>query len=299
MKISHKKSYKVYPDLAVKLGQAAAGKVLLHEEWFDQSGNKTKEIIYSSQGKTEQENEFVFDESGNLIEQRYFFVHEELGEQTKWNYQEGKIQSRIVSFGFGDDEEFVYRYDDDGNLRQIIRVSDDTTAEEWHFHNRLPGTHKIFDEEGNIQSESRLSYDTEGRKIEEFHLDNQNGEEAITRYTYSDNPEPDYEIFNGKNLLKERNTRTYEHLLLIKMVHETFSPDTEVLITEFIYSPEGKEESIKISDANGNVLLESFNEFGDHGLVTIEHRTENNANYGTMSYSTHYEYLFHEASYEK
>lgn len=299
MIVSHKKSLRSYPELAVRLGHAAGGSVVTQEEWFDLAGNKIREITYSTQGKAEQENRFEYDAQGQLLSQKFHFIHEDLTEETRWQYSEGKLIGRSISFGFGEDEEFEYRYDGQGNLECIIRKAEGIASEEMQYlHSKLVA-HRIFDEDGNMQSESRFTYDQDGRKTEEHYTDHQSGEQSITRFLHTEKPEPDFEVYDAAARLKEKHTKEYQGQNVIRVVHETFFPDPETLTTEFMYLPDGKQQGSKVTDAYDNLLLETRNEFNEQGFCIKEHRTENSPAYGTLSFSTHFEYTFFDSNHEK
>jgi hypothetical protein len=280
------------------MGQAGQGNILFHEEWFDQRGNKTAEIIYSTKGKPEQKNEFDYDEEGNLLRQKFHFLHEDLIEESSWKYDQGKVISKSLSFGFGDDEAFDYIYDAEGNLKSIHKRDQGIPAEEFSYENGLLVKHIQYDEEGQAISETKFSYDDQSRKTEEQHRDLLSGESNITRFLYSEKPEPDYEIYTSNGKLKDKHVREYEGKQVIRTIHETFLPDYEYLKTEFTYLPDGNQESSRLSDKDDQTLMETHSAYNEHGLIISEHRTETTPVYGQLSFTTHFEYAYHEQSIE-
>lgn len=298
MKIALKKSFKSYPELSVKLGQAAAGKVLTHEEWFDNNGNKVHEKIYSAQGKPEQDNWYEFDEEGRLVLQRFHFLHEDLQEETKWIYQNGKLAAKSIHFGFGEDEEFSYQHDDQDRLLAIIRASDQKASEDFVYESSRLIRHRIYDEEGNLQFDHQFSYDGEGRKTEEIRHDFQTGEQIKTCFKHSDKPEPDLEIYHADSELAETLIREYKDQQIIKIIQEYFIPEAEILVTEFSYFSDGKQEGSTMTDSLGQLLMQTKIEYADHGHPIAEHRNENHPQFGALSLSTHFEYQFFGAEHE-
>lgn len=299
MKIEHKRTYRYYPELSVKLGQAASGRVLFQEERFDAAGNKIHEIIYSSQGKPEQENRFEYSGDGHLIAQHFHFIHEDLREETRWHYDEGKVIAKTVRFGFGEDDAYEYRYNGEGQIIAITRSSDNGLAEDFSYDGGRLIRHRIYDEDANLQSDLHYTYDEKGRKTEERKIDLLSGESNRTCFIHSDKPEPDQEIYNEHSILTDRLSREYEGNRLFKITHEIFIPEREIIRTEFSYSADGKQEESLIFDEAGQLHVQTKTEYGDHGFPTAEHRTENNPNFGTVSISTHFEYTFFEYPNEK
>ncbi len=128
---------------------------------FDERGNTIREVEYTPDGSVDNAAEYKYDEENRLIGEVHFY-EDEVTETIRYILnEEGKRKEVETTYADGSK-----------SVKKIIRDSNTITV-------------KAFDEDGDPEEEDRITYDEQGRVIEEVKLDD-NGK-VVYRSVYEYN----------------------------------------------------------------------------------------------------------------
>ena len=269
------------------------------QQYFDEKGNKTKEIIYSEEGEEEQSIDYAYNENAQLVEEKHHFTFDEIDETTRLEYNNNLLVKRLKEFSYGSIETVEIKYNSD-NLPVSVVTKDEEGVEEESEHFEYEGKNLTHYTKQNAligkETEWWKKYDEKGNVIEEKRWDvNSPAIQTIT-YDYSKNQEePDSKVINEKGAIIEAHIKLFDEKDRI-IQHEIQQANNGLKkhITTYEYN-----------DDNQLIYLETVNQLGvierkmsaiynQKGLLQIEIKSEFEVAYGSINtFTLKYEYTFH------
>ena len=147
---------------------------IFQETSFELANQPIEEITYLSDGSIEHIYKYKYDERGNVVDEILEEGDGEVTEHRSMEYdKDGKIVKEYVHYLDGSADQLIFTYDGEGRLvgkKNIDSEGESGNYFEITFNGKLLGSETEYDSERQILTQQELSYDEEGRLIEEFHL---------------------------------------------------------------------------------------------------------------------------------
>lgn len=236
---------------------------------FDENENCIKEVEFNAAGQVENASRYKFNGHNKKIEEIHYFEDEEIGEQIRFKLDdEGKTV----------EVETVYA-DGAKSVKKIRRTEQLIEA-------------KIFDEDGDLEGEEIVKFNSKGKPVEETRIDEDKNVMQRFVYEYDNEGNITSRIEYGEGgIFMVRIIFDYDdkgNLTRLGQFNEKGKPigtttyqydekgnqvlmQTDRHIQRSAYDKEGNLMNMEVMNRVNN-LVESFNEYkyGDHGLVVEE-----------------------------
>jgi len=235
---------------------------------YDKDGNITTEIRYAPDGSESEKKIFSFDERGRLIEEINFLDTGEIADHMTFERDDrGKIVKAFKHYLDGSADTIINKYNDKGNLVEKVTIDSDEGIEAKEIMvydgDRLVN-HKIFeydeletefsyvyDNSGNITSQSKWAPDEELSRYDNFFDDKGNLIKSLK--------------YNNEEQLTERYVYQYnDEGKTVKIEEETSIGKT---ITAIEYDGKGNAIKQTVMDENENINNQVIHEYNEDNLV--------------------------------
>lgn len=245
---------------------------------FDKNNNTIKEVDYTQSGDIETASGFKYDEQNRLVEEIHYFDEEEVGEVIRYKYNdEGKTSEIETTYADGSI-----------SLKKVSRTENIISV-------------KAYDEDGEMDGEEIVKYNTDGNVVEEISLDEDKTVFDRKVYTYNDKNQLaskttfgqkeefmqkmvfEYDL-NGNVSRETQLNRKDKPVRQVVYIHNSDNKMVEWENLQYIqhmkYDEEGKLIYEETRNRNNN-MVESFTEykFGENGLLAETRSFEMGAQY--------------------
>lgn len=272
---------------------------LISESFYEPAfGRLLKEIQYSDDGQVEQIMAYTYDENGFLTGEELLEADGSVLEKRSFEPEDqGRIANEFVHYADGSADRITYAYDDKGRVIKKERYDDEDeleSAESFAYDGELLLSTRSEDAQGELLSETRNSFDENGRLTE---VVTENREEEIWyrkvyRYneaghrlaatTYNQEGDPVERILfendgQGRPLMIVDENRRQKNTLRME------------------YNERGDIVFQEEHDVNGELLNRIERRYDDQGRLLESHIVVRNLQHGiSRSYSLRNEYAFFE-----
>jgi hypothetical protein len=206
-------------------------------ECYDQAGNVISEQTFNRDGDLGENNEYIFDDQGRLLEEHIYFDGRELAEKHLFEYNEnGKIGRKFTEYQDGSRDTTEYTYNNDGLLilkQQFDEEGEEEGREEYEYADKLVVLERITDSFGNTSRETINRYDSEGRLIETIFNSPEETECIRTVHEYDEKGNRDcIEKYQKDGNIISRDSYTFDDKgNAVEMLEETAYATNKTILT--------------------------------------------------------------------
>lgn len=215
---------------------------------FNEKGNFT-ERIYSKNGKIDSKQTYIYNDKGNIIEQKEYDSDGNLKLQTTYNYDDNGNKIEENTFGGYQTQKTTYKYDDKRReVESLITLS-------------FQGIN------GSAELRITKEYDQKGNIIEEKNYNNHNKLSSKGIYTYDERGNKIKEIFINLDSKKpeEKNIYIYD------------KNNNKIEVQKYISENLSEKTTIKY-DEKGNILEEHITDFNIKTSFKIVYKNDKTGN---------------------
>lgn len=215
---------------------------------FSEKGNFT-ERIYSKNGKIDSKQTYIYNDKGNIIEQKEYDSDGNLKLQTTYNYDDNGNKIEENTFGGYQTQKTTYKYDDKRReVESLITLS-------------FQGIN------GSAELRITKEYDQKGNIIEEKNYNNHNKLSSKGIYTYDERGNKIKEIFINLDSKKpeEKNIYIYD------------KNNNKIEVQKYISENLSEKTTIKY-DEKGNILEEHITDFNIKTSFKIVYKNDKTGN---------------------
>ena len=215
---------------------------------FNEKGNFT-ERIYSKNGKIDSKQTYIYNDKGNIIEQKEYDSDGNLKLQTTYNYDDNGNKIEENTFGGYQTQKTTYKYDDKRReVESLLTLS-------------FQGIN------GSAELRITKEYDQKGNIIEEKNYNNHNKLSSKGIYTYDERGNKIKEIFINLDSKKpeEKNIYIYD------------KNNNKIEVQKYISENLSEKTTIKY-DEKGNILEEHITDFNIKTSFKIVYKNDKTGN---------------------
>jgi hypothetical protein len=264
---------------------------------MDENGNTLEEIKYMNDGSVEEKNSYTYDKNNKLISHVLFYELEDVTQRRVLSRDEkGNALSEEKFYGDDSGEKTLYEYDGKDNITKIT----------------------YFDEEGELSSYVKVTYDEKGDVIEKVTFDAKNNQTGKNTYSKPADHQIEEIEFDGsekmiaKTLIKFTEdgkelstiqTNPTGKLIsgqqniydekgnIIKRIYKDFYSKS----LNYSYNEKDQLTSQELFDDNGSLLRKNIFEYDEEGNVSAEQTYEMDTSRGGRDkhYGIRYEYTYY------
>jgi YD repeat-containing protein len=248
----------------------------LQEYWlysyseFDTRGNLTEQSVYAQSGALLERTSREFDGNGFLKREKFFIEDEEPSEEKSYERNDdGILLKEYKHYTDGSHDTIVYNYDSQHRIISRITSDDEGEVEEKlinEFNGDFLVRTQIFDGDDNLLRSDEFSYNEQGNSVEHKKIDNESGELSVVVTTYNSNGHKlkETHLDEDGDEISETNYMEDEAGRLLSLTEKSAEKTTE---TRFEYDERGNAVSQVETDEEGNELIVVDREFDDENNI--------------------------------
>ena len=264
---------------------------------LDKSGNTVKDIKYDEFEEVEEIIENVYNDKGNLIEEKIFLNEDEFSERKTYKIDEnGRIATEFIHYLDESIDTVSYEYDAEGNLIKKVLTDSDGVVESKEilkYKNGKEISYVFYNEDDELVTERISGYDTSGNLLRIIYHNSEEDEKYRIENTYNDdNRLVKTHKFNENDDLIEK--LSYKHNDKGRVIEAITENQNKNNIITFKYNDNGnaiEQKEMNIDETLNHYIEREFDENGN--VLKIIVFINGSDTMPDMNYILEYEYEFY------
>ena len=269
----------------------------LNYKVLDKFGNTVKDIKYDDFEDIEEIIENVYDDKGNLIEEKIFLNEDEPAERKTYKIDEnGKIANEFTHYLDESIDTVSYEYDADGNLIKKVLTDSDGVVESkeiFKYKNGKEISYVFYNEDDELIAERINGYDESGNLLRTIYFNSEEDEKYRIENTYNDDNRlvKTLKFDENDDLIEKFSYKHNDKGRVIEVITEN---QNENNISTFKYDDNGNVVEQKEKNIDETLIHFIEREFDENGnILKITVFINGSDTMPDMNYILEYEYEFY------
>ncbi len=271
----------------------------LNYKELDNSGNTIKEIKYNEFEEVEEIIENVYNDKGNLIEEKIFLGEDEFSERKTYeNDENGRLKTEFIHYLDETIDTISYEYNSDGKIVKKVLTDSEGVVENkeiFDYKNGKEISYSSYNEDDELVLERINGYDDSGNLLRTIYFNSEENEKYRIENTYDENNNLIKALkFNENDDLTEKLSYKYDDKRrVIEVIAEN---QNENSLSNFKYDDNGnaiEQKEMNVDETLNHFIERNFDEDGHILKITVFINGHNSM--PDMNYILEYEYEFYSA----
>ena len=264
---------------------------------LDKLGNTVKDVKYDDFEDVEEIIENVYDDKGNLIEEKIFLNEEELAERKTYKIDEtGKIAREFTHYLDESVDTVSYEYDADGNLIKKVLIDSEGVVESkeiFNYKDMKEISYIFYNEDDKLITERINGYDNSGNLLRTIYFNSEEDEKYRIENTYDDDNRlvKTLKFDENDDLIEKYSYKHNDKGRVIEVITEN---QNENNISTFKYDDNGnaiEQKEMNIDETLNHFIEREFDKNGNILKITVFINGRNTM--PEINYILEYEYEFY------